>query len=203
MLHAAAIMSDGRAFLILGESGAGKSTLTTAFALASFRFLSDDVVRLTRDEGRHRWLAHPSIPVPRVRLAPFEKMSKEWPHLGEIFRLHRRQLNVRARVPSLAAQASATPMPIPVAAAYVLRSGDSLAPKIVPISIADALVILGRSTYFLSADDPEQWASQLRTLTDLLVDVPHYALSYSHAGEGLASVVRDLDTHFSRIRHPA
>jgi hypothetical protein len=43
-VHAAAVVCDEHAFLVLGPSGAGKSTLAFACAAAGFRILSDDTV---------------------------------------------------------------------------------------------------------------------------------------------------------------
>jgi hypothetical protein len=49
VLHAGAVVLDGRTILISGHSGAGKSTLTVALIDAGARYLSDEAVVLDRD----------------------------------------------------------------------------------------------------------------------------------------------------------
>ena len=50
--HAGAVLHPtGRGMLILGEAGAGKTTATMSLTSAGWRFLGDDAVWLTRDEG--------------------------------------------------------------------------------------------------------------------------------------------------------
>lgn len=50
MLHASAVVRDGKAFLFCGPSGAGKSTLSAALSRAGCDFLSDDLSALIQPE---------------------------------------------------------------------------------------------------------------------------------------------------------
>jgi ABC-type dipeptide/oligopeptide/nickel transport system ATPase component len=77
VLHGAAIVRDGRAFLLLGQSGAGKSTLAVAALEAGWQALADDVVILHaspdgfRIFGIHRTPAVPTeIGGPLAAAAP-------------------------------------------------------------------------------------------------------------------------------------
>jgi len=63
-LHASAIAFDGRAIALLGPPGAGKSTLAATFAMRGLSVISDDVLALSRDDGRV--VVQPGSP--RIRL---------------------------------------------------------------------------------------------------------------------------------------
>jgi len=51
VLHAASLVKDGWAFLLLGSSSAGKSTLAAALAAEGLSFHSDDIAALDWDSG--------------------------------------------------------------------------------------------------------------------------------------------------------
>lgn len=92
VLHAAAVVVDGRAVGIVGASGAGKSTTARALVEHGAELLTDDVLGLTRDGGRI--VAHAGTD--RVRLGPREakeslelaSTDREWP-LEALFFLER------------------------------------------------------------------------------------------------------------------
>lgn len=50
--HAASLVKDGNAFLLMGSGGQGKSTLAMALTLEGLQFHSDDIGALTWDSGR-------------------------------------------------------------------------------------------------------------------------------------------------------
>ena len=50
-LRASAVAVDGRAIAIAGASGSGKSTLAAKLCIAGASFVTDDLLRLTRDGG--------------------------------------------------------------------------------------------------------------------------------------------------------
>ena len=73
-VHAAAVIRDGRCFLIPGESGQGKSTLSAALVAAGFCLLGDDTIVLARETLN-------------ARAIPFSICLKEgsWPLLASRF----------------------------------------------------------------------------------------------------------------------
>ncbi|MGC6328486.1 hypothetical protein [Rhizorhabdus sp. FW153] len=52
LLHASAVVHDGRAFLFCGASGSGKSTIAGALVQAGATFLADDVCSIDQSAGR-------------------------------------------------------------------------------------------------------------------------------------------------------
>lgn len=58
-IHAAAVARRDEALLVLGPSGSGKSTTALALLLDGWSFLGDDLVFLSREDGRLRVLSFP------------------------------------------------------------------------------------------------------------------------------------------------
>jgi glycosyltransferase involved in cell wall biosynthesis len=54
-VHAAAVVKDGEATLIMGRPGAGKSTTALRLLRGGYRFLSDDLVLLNRERRARGW----------------------------------------------------------------------------------------------------------------------------------------------------
>jgi hypothetical protein len=141
-LHASAVALAGRAVALVGQAGAGKSTTAAAFARRGVPVVSDDVVPLD-DRGASLW-AQPGHP--RLRLwsdsaqilfgAPdaLPRLTPNWEKLyldlgGGDLAFHDR--------------------PLPLGAVYVLRvrSRDTGAPFVEPLSPHEGLVELVRNTY--------------------------------------------------------
>jgi hypothetical protein len=59
-IHGAAVVYNGKAIIVSGASGAGKSTVSTEFRKRGCRFLADDVIAVTSEEGII--YANPSFP---------------------------------------------------------------------------------------------------------------------------------------------
>jgi len=72
VLHASAVVIDGRALALLGPSGAGKTSLALALCRLGAGFLADDVLALERAEGQ--LIAHPGTPVAGVDHAEAERL---------------------------------------------------------------------------------------------------------------------------------
>lgn len=64
-VHGSAIFVNNRGLILTGERGAGKSTLTTGFIKKGYRFLSDDVSALWKNE-EGRYVIHPAYPYKRL-----------------------------------------------------------------------------------------------------------------------------------------
>src|SRR4051812_7543522 len=67
VLHAAAVVLDGRAVAVTGSSGAGKSSVAAALALRGAALLTDDVLAVERDGAG--LVAYPGPPLLALRTA--------------------------------------------------------------------------------------------------------------------------------------
>jgi hypothetical protein len=75
-LHAAALQRDGGPLLLVGPSGAGKTTLSIALARAGWRFGSDEIVLLGRDQDLR------ALPLPPcVKASSFPLIESWFPEL--------------------------------------------------------------------------------------------------------------------------
>ena len=60
-MHGSAVLYNGHLIIISGESGTGKSTLTAELINHGAKYLSDDIVRLTKNEN-NKFVAHSAYP---------------------------------------------------------------------------------------------------------------------------------------------
>jgi len=72
VLHASAVVVDGRAVALVGPSGAGKTSLALALCRLGAGFLADDVVAVERAE--ELLVAHPGTPVAGVDHVEAERL---------------------------------------------------------------------------------------------------------------------------------
>jgi hypothetical protein len=77
VLHASAVVDDGRAVAFLGPSGAGKTSVAVELCRLGWSFLADDVLALERSDTR--LLGHPGTPVAGVAHAEAQHV----PHAAE------------------------------------------------------------------------------------------------------------------------
>jgi hypothetical protein len=75
VMHAAGVVLDGRAVLLIGPAGAGKSSLAAALVRAGGQLLGDDVVALRLSEGA--LVAHAGSVVFQLRAAEHERLSAQ------------------------------------------------------------------------------------------------------------------------------
>jgi hypothetical protein len=145
ILHAAAVVVDGRAILIAGQSGAGKSTLTAALLAQGAALLAEDLAVLS--VGDTTIDVQPGYP--RLRLCPDAavvagKVASELPRVFRaFFPDDKRWLDSSDLVGGFCA------IPAPLAGIYLLaeRSQDCLALNIAPLTHHRAALALLEHLY--------------------------------------------------------
>lgn len=60
-IHGSSMLINGSGIIFSGNSGAGKSTITTAFINEGYKFLSDDITAVGKDDSE-QFVIHPSYP---------------------------------------------------------------------------------------------------------------------------------------------
>ena len=142
VLHASAVVVDGRAVAFAGASFAGKTTLAMALVGSGADLLCDDVLALERtDEGL---LAHPGPAVVNVRHGSAAALALD---SGALLELGRDDEALRIGV-------QATGNAAPLAALYILdRGGAEERTQFEEPAAGEAALLLASSFNFIVTDD--------------------------------------------------
>jgi len=166
-LHASAIALDGRAVALLGPPGAGKSTLAATFAMRGLPVISDDVLALSRHDGR--LVVQPGSP--RIRLWPDSVMAlygspQALPRLTPTW--DKRFLDLTRDGYRFQHQ------PLPLGAIYLLgeRGSDAAAPRIEELSATASLMALVANTHANHLLDETMRAQEFECLGHVVSSVP-------------------------------
>ncbi len=178
ILHASAVVVDGRTVILAGASGSGKSTLTAGLAASGGRLVADDLLPfVSADDG--------VLPV------PFAISVKEgsWPVLEPLFedfgRLEvftSRGMKVRYLAPAMA-ETGRTARPDLIVFPQFSASGPATAEALGEAAVADALIETGT--------DLTGMPGALAEFAALTANVAGYRIGYATLGEAI-ELVRSL-----------
>ena len=161
-LHASAVAIENEAVAIVGPAGSGKSTTAAAFADLGYRVLSEDVVTL-KEDGDSFWV-QPGYPCIRLWPESVEALygsGADLPRLTPTWEkrfLDLNQSRYRFEID-----------PLPLSAIYVVDSReDEDAPRVQPLSQAQALMCLVANTYSTNLMNREMRGKEFKVLTRLL-----------------------------------
>jgi len=182
LLHASAVVVDGRTIAFVGPSGSGKSTLAASFVDDGVLVMADDALALERQDG---WWARPSYPGVRVWPDAFAALGRGVdgrhtllsPLRGSVPRgprrvasyTDKRRLGPRHGV-RCCRQAA------PVARIYVLTAETVADPIVAPLSRRDAVMSLVSQTFVLDGRDGPRLETQLAWIAELASEVDVRAL---------------------------
>jgi hypothetical protein len=194
VLHAAAVLVDGRALAFLGPSGQGKSTLAASFLGAGCSLLTDDALVLLPD--RERLEVVPTYPGLRL-----------WPQaIAGLYAAPPRSTPMSA---GAAKQRLVIPVegpmsghPVPLAAVYRLQPEPvTAAPRVERTSARDACMSLITHSFQLDITDRTLAATLLARASDLASRVPMFQLHFPHDFARLPEVRTALLEPLG-LRHP-
>ena len=190
-LHASAVALGGeRAVALVGPAGAGKSTLAAGFARRGHPGLSDDVVALDHDGGRFRICPGP----PRIRLWPDSVTAL----YGAPDALPRLTPTWDKRFLDLRESAGHPPLPLPLAAIYVLTEGGPVAAPVgvESLSMIESLLALVANTSTNYLLDEALRGQEFECLSEVVRSVPVRRLVRGHDPDGVLDlcdmIVRDV-----------
>lgn len=198
LLHAGAVVKNGKSVIFTGEGGTGKTTITSlALANGGWQVHADDYVFLRPGRVSQAYVTRSHlylnllrwVPQVAARLMPWERVQLEV--LGRLRAWSREQIKWPVRIPPgrLWPDAPIAPEATP-AAIVLLERGD--APGLIPVDdltgVADALVKMnfGEMRHFLmllekSRNLDQSWLkvwreSETALLTKLVAEIPVYRL---------------------------
>jgi hypothetical protein len=122
VVHASAVVVDGRAAIFLGSPDAGKSTTAAAFHRAGYRVIADDIVGIEVEDGPPAVL--PGVPQLRLDAAVVAALGVEAPDISNRSGSENRYLNL----PPVAES-------VPLGGLYTLVEGESVG--VDPVAGAD------------------------------------------------------------------
>lgn len=155
-LHAAAVMSPTGVVAFMGHTGGGKTTLVVELLRRGFPLMSDDVLALSREDGRIA--AHPAPPVMNL------PAGTEWPD-GQALATIAGETWFAAR--------HAAAGPAPLAAVCLIDRRPGSVPGVVPGPASPLdLIVHGLG----SGSAPERRKSRFELLSDLAAQAPAYVL---------------------------
>jgi hypothetical protein len=192
ILHACAIEIEERCVIFAGASGRGKSTLTASFATSGHRFLTDDGLHLSLQEGQLMALpSHPSIRLwadSQDALMPPDVASAE-----------PADYTTKARFLADASLAYC-PEPRRVHSLFFLGSGECDEVRIEPMRPQAALVELVRHSFLLDIDEHRMLANHFDEISRIANRGCLYHLDYPRRYDMLAELRRTIVDH---IQEPA
>jgi hypothetical protein len=182
IIHASAVAEAGGVLGFVAPTGRGKSTLAAAFARAGTPFLSDDGLTLEREAGFY--LAHPNRPSFRLwhdSEAALQPGSSR--HLNE-------KTLVEAG-PTLPFHAATEPL----AALYLLGTGEAKVPTIVPLEPQRAIPELLNHCFLLDVTDKNRLKNQFERVAKLGEEVACFSLDYPREYQLLPDVISKIREH--------
>lgn len=167
VLHAGAVVVDGRALAFVGASGMGKSTLTAALCRDGHGLITDDVLRVERGGDRPPFV-HPGSS--EVRLRPAARELADSAPAAVVRATADGRISV---VPS-----ARTNRPLALAAVVVPLPDRAVERVTVRrLSTAAALVRLVQFPRVVGWQEPATAAAEFQSLADLAEQVPVYEAS--------------------------
>jgi hypothetical protein len=191
LLHASAVLVQGRAIAFLGQSGRGKSSLATSFATAGHEFLTDDSVMLLADSAGFRMPA--GQPTIRLWQDSLESLLRHTP-------LSRPSLQYTDKTCILADdQIRHHAGDARLGALFCI--GDDVTDRIViqRIKGQEAILHLIRNSLVLDVENPESLQRNFAQLCHLATTVPMFRLEFPRDYSQLPALRKAVIETFNKL----
>ena len=189
VLHASAVVIDGRAIAFLGPTRRGKSTLAAAFAKAGHAFLTDDGLILDRDD--EDYLVRPRAP--SLRLCSDSEAA-----ILQTMEVRPGGSHVKGRIVA-GDEIRFHGKPVPLAAIYLLPEPQQPdRTEIVRLSRPVALSELLKHSFILDVEDRKRVKDLFYRLASVVKRIDCFALDYPRRYPELPGVIDSLIKHVRR-----
>ena len=148
VLHASAVVHDGKAIIFLGDTGSGKSTLVAGFCMQDYEILTDDCILLSPDSNRTMCI--PCYPGIRLWNDSYKAVVNDDRYLSNIsYRADKQRLILHN------AKAGQHVSAIPLTAIFILDDTISQHNQVTidPVSGAIAAMDIIKQTFVLDVHD--------------------------------------------------
>jgi len=189
VLHASAVVIDGRAIAFLGPTRRGKSTLAAAFAKAGYPFLTDDGLILDQDD--EDYLVRPRAPALRL-CSDSETAILQTAELRPDCEGFKGRIMAGGEIPFY-------DQPVPLAAIYLLsepRRRDRT--EMVPLSRPVALSELLKHSFILDVEDRQRVKDLFYRLASVVERIDCFELDYPRRYPELPGVLDSIIRHVRR-----
>lgn len=184
VLHASAVVVDGRAIAFLGNKGAGKSTLAAFLQKRGHGFLTDDLVPIAFEHGTVK--IAPGFPRIKLRADSVKSVDLEWDAMAKVHplvdkRSHRILENF-------------SHIPVSLSGIYVLEKSPEI--NIVQQSSTAALTEIVRHTFLGKyLQTLGQIGEHFQHCSRLVSAVPVYRLKRPHIHSFLPALAETIERH--------
>jgi hypothetical protein len=187
VFHASAVEASAGALVFLGESGRGKSTLAASFALAGYRFLTDDALLLEPEAGGYA--VQPSHPSIRLWDDSKNELVGDGAHLAPAV-----QYTAKARLLSGDALAFCAEARM-LRRMYFLGAGDVDQASFAPMTPGDALMGLVGNSFLLDIESRESLSAHFSQVAEMANLPIFFRLDYPRSFAALPAVRRAILEH--------
>ena len=187
VFHASAVEVAGAAIAFVAESGRGKSTLAAGFAIAGFRFLTDD--GLVVEPATQGHMANPSHP--SIRLWEDSEAALIAPGTATAPALH---FTPKSRFLA-GAHLGFCAEPRPLRRVYFLGDGSASDIAFQRLTGSEAMIEWVKHTFLLDVEEKARLASHFDQLARLANEPIHYRLDYPRRYDDLPRVRRAIVEH--------
>ncbi|SCW59057.1 hypothetical protein [Ancylobacter rudongensis] len=193
LLHASAVVRDGRAFLFCGQSGAGKSTLAAALMRSGCDILADDVCAV-EENGDRPPMIHSDGRALRLYADSIDQVGLS-DAVGARVRRRLEKFHVAPPMPDNA------PESVPLAAVYMLADADTaFPPGIDRLPTLEAAQSLLHHTYRRQLAQAYCGHGMLALRTAALLSrIPVFSLRRPRELARLQETVTQLRSHWDRL----
>jgi hypothetical protein len=190
VLHASAVMLEGRAIAFLGRTGQGKSTLAASLARSGGALLTDDGLQIEMRESQP--FAVPSHP--SLRLWEDSRQALGGPELALAPPL---DYTSKSRITGGGGLAFAD-APAPLALSVVLGEAAQSEPSTLPLKPAEAMMAMVANSFVLDVSESAMLARHFEHIAALAALPMHYRLDYPRSYDKLPSVRKAIRAQFDR-----